>query len=630
MKLLRLKITDPRGFRGLPCGFEHHFRNEWTVQDELANNDGFAPFVCAGPNGSGKSNLLEVLGAIFYHMECLCLENLPESFVYDEENTPNGFQGKNAIPDGFELEYLTKPLPEWAVTGYGEKARVCVKKAPNNNPVWLLLNHQDSEQPTELTLGRRYVRQLLPEYVLGYSSGENEILSLPFFKMRFIQFDEYRNALSQQLPYPGYTETRMAYLDNSFSQAILLCNLLFQEDNSLQPFREDVGIDALKEFRIILRRSISISSELLSSFDLLDENQQDERRNRLRAEEKKGGRSESEISSQLDDLVNREIIRSNPALSEDSEIGNSTKYRLNLLQLLEGDEESSRMISALKRCATLSFDDDSNDTLILDYYVNEATKQAFRENFNNDPLALFQAFQVLLTLNLYTVNDKIKADLYQSSSNYVSETVPTLASDERIMRFKFVRFSKLGVSEPMMLKELSDGEHQLLHSLGLCLLFRDTNSLFLLDEPETHFNPEWRANFISRLRQCFPRKNDTSQEMLVTTHTPFLISDSKPEKVLVFNKDKSTGKVTIHNPKYNTLGASINLITMETFDKQETIGTYAKDILKNLLSSEFNETQPRKLAKLIIDTLGDSIERSMAVQEVLARGKNNNQTKKDD
>ena len=51
MKLLRLKITDPAGFRSLPCGFEHHFRTEWNLQDELAKADHFAPFVCAGPNG---------------------------------------------------------------------------------------------------------------------------------------------------------------------------------------------------------------------------------------------------------------------------------------------------------------------------------------------------------------------------------------------------------------------------------------------------------------------------------------------------------------------------------------------------------------------------------------------------
>ena len=56
-------------------------------------------------------------------------------------------------------------------------------------------------------------RQLMPDYILGYSSGENEILSLPFFKMRFVQFDEYWQALKQQLPYPGRPESRLVYLD---------------------------------------------------------------------------------------------------------------------------------------------------------------------------------------------------------------------------------------------------------------------------------------------------------------------------------------------------------------------------------------------------------------------------------
>ena len=41
MKLLRLKITDPDGFRSLPCGFEHHFRTEWSLQEELAQPEGF-------------------------------------------------------------------------------------------------------------------------------------------------------------------------------------------------------------------------------------------------------------------------------------------------------------------------------------------------------------------------------------------------------------------------------------------------------------------------------------------------------------------------------------------------------------------------------------------------------------
>jgi restriction system-associated AAA family ATPase len=250
--------------------------------------------------------------------------------------------------------------------------------------------------------------------------------------------------------------------------------------------------------------------------------------------------------------------------------------------------------------------------------VNDSTRLAFRENFdfeiNDSPIALFQAFQVLLTLNLYAVNEGLKTDLYQSESHYVSETVPTLASDERIMRFKFVKFSKLDVDEPVMLKNLSDGEHQLLHSLGLCLLFKNKNSLFLLDEPETHFNPDWRSNFITRLDQCF-KGPKCSHDMLVTTHTPFLISDSRSEKVLVFNKANNI--VSVSKPDYNTFGASINKITMNTFGKRETIGGHAQTILKGLRKRFEDGDDKEQLLTEINRELGDSVEKVLFIQTIL-------------
>lgn len=587
MKLLRLKITDPKGFRSLPCGFEHHFRTEWSLQDELAQANDFAPFVCAGPNGSGKSNLLEALAAIFFQLEVLRVRRsfLPEAL---QDEVPD------VSPVAFELDYLIRVPAEYRSPDSPPWAKVGVWKKAGESVRFFWDNQGDFSTDVYEAFKGGHADILLPQYVLGYSSGENEILSLPFFKMRFVQFDEYWNALTRQLSYPGHPETRLAYLDSGFSQAILLCNLLFQDEATLQPFREDVGIDALREFRIILRRRIPIEAVQLEAFDPADEDQKRERRNRIQAEARTRGLSESEISQSVDDWVRREIIKGNPALSETDELG-STRYRLNLLQLLEGDEKSSLVVSALKRCATLNYVDDATDTLVLDYWVNEATRQAFRENFDGSALALFQAFQVLLTLNLYAVSDVLKADLYTSTSHYVSETVPTLASDQRIMRFKFMRFTKQGVAEPMMLKELSDGEHQLLHSLGLCLLFRETNSLFLLDEPETHFNPDWRANFISRLRQCLTGQGEFAQEMLITTHTPFLISDSKPDKVLVFAKDKASGKVSVSHPPYNTLGASINKITHETFGKRETIGGGAQQVLEQLLADPISKADPMAL-----------------------------------
>jgi restriction system-associated AAA family ATPase len=406
--------------------------------------------------------------------------------------------------------------------------------------------------------------------------------------MRFVQFDEYWTALAKQLPYPGRPDARLAYLDSGFSQAILLCNLLFQDEATLQPFREDVGIEELKEFRIIIRRSIQLTRQQVKAFTSGD--------------------------YVMPSYAQEGYFAGNTAIGLDPETGD---YRLKLLHGLEGDERTS-IIEKLKRCATLHFHDEVTDTLILDYWVNERTKDAFRENFDGSALSLFQALQVLLTLNLYSVNDALKADLYTSTSHYVGETVPTLASDERVTRIKNFYFTKQGVEKPMLLKELSDGEHQLLHSLGMCLLFRETNSLFLLDEPETHFNPDWRANFITRLRQCLPGKGEFAQEMLITTHTPFLISDSKPDKVLVFAKDKTSGAVSISHPDYNTLGASINKITMNTFGKRETIGGHAQALLDALRARfELGGEDKESLITEIHQQLGDSVEKLLLIKAIL-------------
>lgn len=584
MKLLRLKITDQAGFRSLPCGFEHYFRSDWSLRDELENHEGFAPFVCAGPNGSGKSNLLEALAAIFFQLEILRVRRsfLPEVLQSGDQDFS---------PVAFELDYLIQVPPEYKRPDGPMLAKVAVWKKPDESVRFLWENQGDFDTDAYEVFKGGHADILLPQYVLGYSSGENEILSLPFFKLRFVQFDEYWNALTRQLSYPGHPETRLAYLDNGFSQAILLCNLLFQDEKTLQPFREDVGIDALREFRIIIRRSIPLASEQLAAFASEDQNQR----------------------QSLDD-----IVKINPALRAETDDPGIARYRLNLMQLLEGDEKSSLVLSALKRCATMNYVDEATDTLVLDYWVNDATKEAFHENFDGSPLALFQAFQVLLTLNLFAVSDALKTDLYRSTSHYASETVPTLASDQRIMRFKFVRFSKQGVVQPMMLKDLSDGEHQLLHSLGLCLLFRETNSLFLLDEPETHFNPDWRANFITRLRQCLPDVPNVGQEMLITTHTPYLISDSKPNKVLVFAKDKASGEVSISHPEYNTLGASINKITMNIFGKRETIGSHAQALLE-ALRARFEQGAEDKdaLIEEIHQQLGDSVEKVLLIKAIL-------------
>lgn len=565
MKLLRLKIHEP--FRSLQAGFELHFMREWNHSE---HTDRSAPYVLAGPNGSGKSNVLEVLAAIFYHLECQYLDYRPESFDFDEDKNPDGFQEEQAVPNGFELEYLIPlpPSPESDMEGLEPHAHVKVVKSQQGKSGAKLFWLNNAEYGIEKPLSRTMSKALLPHFVLGYSSGENEILSLPFFKIRFIQLDEYFDSLRREMPYPGTPESRHTFLDSNFSQAILLCNLLFHDEETLKPFRHEIGIQGIQQFRITLKHTFEILPDQLKYFNDFPE--------RL-------------VLKEVDD-AGREVFQFN---------------------ILNGFPD---LIERFKRCATSFFHDVETDTLYLDYCVNTATKESFRNNFSF-AIDLFQFFQILLTLNNYSVNEELKKELYSSNSLYVAETVPTLPFTEQILRFENLILKKQDIDSILYAKALSDGEHQLLHCLGLCLLYKDTNSLFLLDEPETHFNPDWRSQLISRLCECFNKSDQHQRELLITTHSPFLISDSRPEKVMVF--EKTNGEVKVSPPGFNTLGASINKITMKTFNKRETIGGYAKQVLDDLKSRFEAGEDPDLIIDEINSNLGDSVEKILLIKTIL-------------
>ena len=103
--------------------------------------------------------------------------------------------------------------------------------------------------------------------------------------------------------------------------------------------------------------------------------------------------------------------------------------------------------------------------------------------------------------------------------------------------------------------------------------------------------------------------------MLITTHTPFLISDSKPENVLVFKKEKE--RVTVTRPGYNTLGASINQITLKTFGKKETIGGYAQSIIDELRTRFQSGEDKKTILKELDQKLGDSVEKVLFSKTII-------------
>ena len=582
MKLLRLKLNVP--FRSLPADFKVDFLREWD-RDSF---DEFHPYCLAGRNGSGKSNVLEALAAIFYHLECIYLDYRPNGFEFDEATT-QGFQAEWCEPDAFELEYL---IPDNAakrggvITTYKGQliAHIRITKEAGKRPVIRYsAGFPDSKDAGE-ELSRQEVAFYLPQYVLGYSSGHNEILSLPFFKMRFIHFDEYRDKLIKKLDYPNRPEGRLIYLDDQFSQVILLCHFLFPSAAVTHIFKDKVNLEGFRCFRLIIRRFYRVEFE------------------------------------------------NTPDTSQPAGQAQKPKETVELTANLSG------IIDKLIRCSTTHYedhtpyeDDDAYD-LYLDFWVDDETRRAFHSHFGEgaggstelskaaSALNLFHALQTLLTLNYYRVDRQTKKELYGSPSLYVNETIPTPASHERIARFKDSRLIKSGISERIYLKNLSDGEHQLLHTIGLCLLFRHKPALFLLDEPETHLNPDWRASYVSTLRAAFEADKDTKnvmREVLLTSHSPFILSDCQQANVLIFKKDAETQTVSYYRPDFNTFGASANAITIKVFGRTETIGDYAMKKVNDLWQQLEAGVSPDELISEAGKTLGDSVEKILFINQAL-------------
>ncbi|WP_055442280.1 restriction system-associated AAA family ATPase [Lacinutrix himadriensis] len=605
MKLLRLKINQPNGFRSLKKGFEMYFLRDFHYQDATS----FNPYVLAGTNGSGKSNILEALAEIFFHLDCIYLSNKPDYFDKSTEN-PKGFDPKKSRINAYELEYFTfldkEIFPNENLT---EKAQIKIVKTQNDRPKITWLNKEKFKHSTDLT--QKEIKTILPEYVVGYASGNNETLSLPFFKSRFLQYDAYLNDLLNGEFVDPKPQNSLVYLDETFSQAILLTNLLMYdvivdeesiiekaESTILKPFKEYVKLKDVKSFRLIVRTDKALDVPI--------------------PYEDQKGTVDKRTSRKVKLLQNVDLKTDTKSVFIRSYLEKlkccaTSYYEYQNYDVYREDDDEEEMF-------------DSNGYLILDYHVNDATKQAFQFHFEKEPLKLFELFQLLLVLDNNEVSKKKKQRAYNSENIFINQDIHQVPVEEdRILRFKDFYIQKEHLNKAIYTKALSDGEHQFLHTLGLCLLFKDTRTLFLFDEPETHFNPDWKAKFISSIRNCFSKEegdsDETMREMLITTHSPFLISDSKSDYVHIFKKNPKTGKVEdVKHPEFQTFGSSINKIGIRIFEMPNTIGEYAQQSLE-VFRKEFELLEDSKqMEDLIIrinKELGESVERILLVNEII-------------
>ena len=135
-------------------------------------------------------------------------------------------------------------------------------------------------------------------------------------------------------------------------------------------------------------------------------------------------------------------------------------------------------------------------------------------------------------------------------------------------------------------QDLSEGEQQLLTVLGLLKFTQDDESLFLLDEPDTHLNPQWKFDYLQTLEAVVGPHSKS--QMVIATHDPLVVLSLNRDQVRLFKRDEQTGRITAEPPNQNPCDLSVaTLLTSDLYGLRGTVAPEKLELLdkKRLLAA---------------------------------------------
>ncbi|MCP1498995.1 putative ATPase [Pseudomonas migulae] len=162
-------------------------------------------------------------------------------------------------------------------------------------------------------------------------------------------------------------------------------------------------------------------------------------------------------------------------------------------------------------------------------------------------------------------------------------------------------------------RELSEGERQLLTVLGLLRFTSENESLFLLDEPDTHLNPRWSVDYISYLKSFIAAgdgKEETSH-ILLTTHNPLAVADLERKQVQILQMSKHADRrhIVACYPDMDPRGMGYAaIVTSDMFGIASSLDQTTQLLLEKqrVLSAKQDLSNPEQVE---LDTLNGKLDR---------------------
>lgn len=159
---------------------------------------------------------------------------------------------------------------------------------------------------------------------------------------------------------------------------------------------------------------------------------------------------------------------------------------------------------------------------------------------------------------------------------------------------------------------LSSGETAFIHLASYILMElhkvkKESTVFLMIDEVDCYLHPEWQRKIMFLLISFLNRIEEYKFQLLITSHSPIILSDFCNEQVIRLEREEKYCKCRMQ--ENSTFGANISLLYTDTFFLNEgLIGLFAHKKINSVID-KLNRGKVDEQMNMIIEHIGDEFAR---------------------
>lgn len=225
-------------------------------------------------------------------------------------------------------------------------------------------------------------------------------------------------------------------------------------------------------------------------------------------------------------------------------------------------------------------------------------------------------------LKYFTTNIKSDYDLSDEDDKAIIENFLGFITSDNDNKWTKTIFSVL----EFKWKGLSSGELALLNLFGRLNSVEnqlENNIIVLIDEVDLGMHPEWQRKWIKYVLPIIGdmlKKENRSVHVILTTHSPIILSDILTKDVIYLSNNTSKNKLKLVKKDFKTFGQNIYSLFKNSFFLEAAKGGFSHEVIKDILTifGESNEVivRERESYKIFVEKYNLNFDEKIPTEKI--------------